>query len=71
MRDNFSKTRPLTLLDFSESDHTLAVDYTHGGNVVIDLEDDCQHLKLTLTTDTLLEILIAQLTMLQGGSYGE
>lgn len=71
MRDIFAKVRPLTLMDFSEADHTLAVDYTHGVNVVIDLDDDSQHLKLTLTTDTQLEILIAQLTMLQGGSYGE
>lgn len=59
--------RATDVLDFTTCSANLQIDFTTSGHVILDIEDATQRLKLTLHRAALLEVCIAQLTMLQGG----
>lgn len=61
----------LVLADFTTGPCEMGISFVDTTDVIIELSDANQHLKLTLSLDAVLEICKAQLTMLQGGCYGE
>jgi hypothetical protein len=61
----------LVLADFTTAPCEMTISFVDTTDVIVELQDSHQHLKLTLTLDAVLEICKAQLTMLQGGCYGE